>query len=738
MAPLSRYSDSQPRRCAVVRRRRSAGSIAGTAPVGGAGVQLAAGRLGRPCHRFPPQVVPLASTLLMAVCFAIARADEAPKEFTPRGTVVDAERQPIVGAQITLHRWDGMMSPALQTTATDKLGQFDFPSRREDAYYYVVIRKAPYAPIEQIVGAEGPIQATLRPAVDAWIEVRSAAGDPLKGARVAYISIRTEENTQTYLWRGMEHLLGFEFTASDDAGRLNLPPLPDGAVVDLRIDHPRWAQAKLANATVREGRLDSVTLSAGVMTTFEFVADPRTPIALDGLTCEISLWAQSSSAAETISRIPMTIAGNQITFCAHPATYDSLDMKAMGMVITPELDRLSIKPGTEKKLRFLMRKTVSVSGRVVHPDGTPHRGAEVVTRIENLSPDGPLLGAREWIYGARAEADEQGNFTLALPPGRSRVKVYADGFVADRDEAELEVRADAADEIPDFVTTKLPSLRGRIVDEDHRPVAGAIVRMRHPSMLGRQPQVSDTDGRFEIALPRMPSDPETDQRGDELDVAAFVTDRPMMGVARVDLRRTESLSEVDIVLEPDSSADALVSMADNRWVMAERKKMKAEREAKRPPAGRSGQPAPELDGVAWFNTDARGLKDFRGRYVLLDFWFTGCAPCHYDFPSVKLIQERFEKLGVTVIGVHDNSSSPEAVLEHCRQQGLEFPIVVDHQDGRILSAYRQLGVSSFPTYILIGPDGNILENGSVTDGPPLRTFKLEVVRKYVLHPADEP
>jgi peroxiredoxin len=82
--------------------------------------------------------------------------------------------------------------------------------------------------------------------------------------------------------------------------------------------------------------------------------------------------------------------------------------------------------------------------------------------------------------------------------------------------------------------------------------------------------------------------------------------------------------------------------------------------------------------------------------------------------------------------VHDNSSTPEAVREHCRQQGLTFPIVVDHSDGRILSAYRQLGVRSFPTYVLIGPDGNILES-SQTDGPPLRTFKLEVIRKYILH-----
>src|SRR5262249_32296160 len=97
-----------------------------------------------------------------------------------------------------------------------------------------------------------------------------------------------------------------------------------------------------------------------------------------------------------------------------------------------------------------------------------------------------------------------------------------------------------------------------------------------------------------------------------------------------------------------------------------------------------------------------------------------------------LVHERFDKHGVTVIGVHNNSSPPEAVREHCRQQGLTFPTVVDHADGRILNAYRQLGVSGFPSYILIGPDGNILENDNTTAGPSLRSFKLEVVRKYVL------
>ena len=149
------------------------------------------------------------------------------------------------------------------------------------------------------------------------------------------------------------------------------------------------------------------------------------------------------------------------------------------------------------------------------------------------------------------------------------------------------------------------------------------------------------------------------------------------------------------------------------------------------PAGEAGQIVPELDGAAWLNTGARSLKEFRGRYVLLDFWFIGCGPCHADLPNVKLVHERFAKQGVTVIGVHDRSSSPEIVQEFCRKHSIDYPTVVDHKDGRILEAYRSLGVNSFPTYILIDPDGKVLVNDRTTMGPSLRSFKVELIRQIV-------
>ena len=679
------------------------------------------------------RVAPLPIVLLTVAFTATVLAGDPPTEFTPHGTILDRDQNPIQDARISLHCWkeDGM-SPEIQMAETDADGYFEFPERPDDAPYYVVIRKVPYAAIwQKCVSTEGAAKVILRSAVDTWIQVRNAAGAPLKGARITNLSIRTQENTLTSVSRGMEHLLGWKFTASDDAGRLNLPPLPENAFIDVRIDHPLWAQEKLSNLRVSDGRLESVSLPEGVLTTFEFVADARTPMTVEGLICETMLFSESSQSAETLNRIPMTITGSQIKFCAHPVTYEIARLRATAIAITPEFARLTLAQEAEKTVRFLVRKTVNVSGRVVRRDGTPHKGVRVLGQIENLSPDGPVPGPNEWIYFGNTETDVDGKYTISLPPGHNIVSTDADGFVMDRDETKLEVQMDGPNEIPDFISDVLEPVHGQVVDESDQPVSGAVVRLPH-LVSWTQPVLSDAEGRFEIPLPVIPIDHETQQRRNELDVVAFVADQPRMGVAAIDFRDSASLKNVRIVLRPDPSENSLLNAMSDDRSSAETTAGSSEQPEKKDSPGDQQQSAPELDGVAWFNTDARSLNEFRGRYVLLDFWFTNCGPCHADFPTVKLVHELFEKHGVTVIGVHDNSSTPDAIREHCQQSGLTFPMVVDHADGRIVNAYRQLGLQGFPSYFLIGPDGKILENDHDADGPPLHTFKLEVIRKYVL------
>jgi thiol-disulfide isomerase/thioredoxin len=150
----------------------------------------------------------------------------------------------------------------------------------------------------------------------------------------------------------------------------------------------------------------------------------------------------------------------------------------------------------------------------------------------------------------------------------------------------------------------------------------------------------------------------------------------------------------------------------------------------------AGKPAPELDGAAWLNTEKpkMSLADFRGKFVLLQFWTTWCGVCHWDLPNLKITRDLYEKKGLVVIGVHDNSMPLDAIKEDAAKNGMTWPIVVDQPDGRISASYNGRGFSGFPSYILIGPDGKVIKDDQTVASPSLFEFKTEVVRQFLMTP----
>ncbi len=58
------------------------------------------------------------------------------------------------------------------------------------------------------------------------------------------------------------------------------------------------------------------------------------------------------------------------------------------------------------------------------------------------------------------------------------------------------------------------------------------------------------------------------------------------------------------------------------------------------PQGAPGQIPPDLTEGTWLNSQATSLKDFKGKYVLLDFWFIGCGPCEAELPQFAYCRKR--------------------------------------------------------------------------------------------------
>ena len=116
--------------------------------------------------------------------------------------------------------------------------------------------------------------------------------------------------------------------------------------------------------------------------------------------------------------------------------------------------------------------------------------------------------------------------------------------------------------------------------------------------------------------------------------------------------------------------------------------------------------APEFpNGATWLNTVPLTKKDLKGKFVLLDFWTYCCINCMHILPELKKLEQQFPN-NLVVIGVHSAKFEAEKDTENIRKAILRYKIehpVINDPDRTLWDAYE---VNSWPTIVLIDPEGN--------------------------------
>lgn len=106
------------------------------------------------------------------------------------------------------------------------------------------------------------------------------------------------------------------------------------------------------------------------------------------------------------------------------------------------------------------------------------------------------------------------------------------------------------------------------------------------------------------------------------------------------------------------------------------------------------------------------LSDLRGRWVLVNFWATWCAPCREEMPYLEhLASEHADTLTVLTVNMRE---PPAVIVPFALEIGLDQPILLRPDDATLL-AYDVRGL---PVSVLIDPDGMVAMRamGPLTEG----------------------
>ena len=102
------------------------------------------------------------------------------------------------------------------------------------------------------------------------------------------------------------------------------------------------------------------------------------------------------------------------------------------------------------------------------------------------------------------------------------------------------------------------------------------------------------------------------------------------------------------------------------------------------------------------NGAEKTLDDYKGRYVLVNFWATWCAPCRAEMPSLSTLQSTIGGSDFSVLTIATGRNTPAAIDKFFAEIGIgNLPTYRDPKQ----KLARGMAVLGLPASILISPDG---------------------------------
>ncbi|MCK5857423.1 MAG: TlpA family protein disulfide reductase [Bacteroidales bacterium] len=100
------------------------------------------------------------------------------------------------------------------------------------------------------------------------------------------------------------------------------------------------------------------------------------------------------------------------------------------------------------------------------------------------------------------------------------------------------------------------------------------------------------------------------------------------------------------------------------------------------------------------------LSDYRGKLILLDFWYAACKPCIKASVGLENLHQKYAKRGLVVLGMNTMDSAAK-IKRHNKKHKVSYPSVMCTR--AMKTTYK---VRSFPSFYLIDENGKIVFSSS--------------------------
>lgn len=108
---------------------------------------------------------------------------------------------------------------------------------------------------------------------------------------------------------------------------------------------------------------------------------------------------------------------------------------------------------------------------------------------------------------------------------------------------------------------------------------------------------------------------------------------------------------------------------------------------------------PDVDGKKW------GPKDFRGKYLIIDFWASWCGPCRAEIPHLKEVYKKYKDQGLEILSVSVDAK-PNDWKKALDEERMTWPQINAVVSKPLMADYLFSGI---PYLVVVDKEGKIVE-----------------------------